>query len=119
MRVAGLGFNSAATLASLKSALQRAGETDALATEADKAEEAVVQELSQSLGLPLMRVAQSVLARQEVLTSSPRVKALYGVGSVAEAAALAAAGEGARLMGARVVSADGHATAAIAVRDDE
>jgi cobalt-precorrin 5A hydrolase len=53
-------------------------------------------------------------AAEGVTTQSPRVQALRGVGSVAEAAALAAAGPGARLLGPRAVSACGTATAALA-----
>ncbi len=59
------------------------------------------------------------LAAQPVLTRSERVAERFGTGSVAEAAALAAAGPGARLVAPRVVSTDGMATAAIAERTDE
>ncbi|MFZ1106808.1 MAG: cobalamin biosynthesis protein CbiG, partial [Rhodomicrobium sp.] len=41
-----------------------------------------------------------------------------GVGSICEAAALAAAGAGARLVVTRVVSADRHATAAAALIEE-
>jgi cobalt-precorrin 5A hydrolase len=46
------------------------------------------------------------------------VKKHRGVGSVCEAAALAAAGAGARLVVTRIVSADRHATAAAAFLED-
>ena len=66
------------------------------------------------LGLPVIGLTREALLGQPVKTHSPRVKALYGTGSLAEAAALAAAGPGARLCRARVKSADGAATVAIA-----
>jgi hypothetical protein len=50
--------------------------------------------------------------RLELLTHSSRVEALTGVGSVAEAAALAGAGPGSALLGPRIASA--RATCAIA-----
>ena len=54
-----------------------------------------------------------------MLTQSAKVAERFGTGSVAEAAALAAAGPGAQLLGPRVVSGDGLATAAIAIGRDE
>lgn len=118
MIVAGLGFRSAAAAASLRDALARAGdgEVAALATAADKAGAAAIVDLAAELGLPVIAVAPADLAAQPVATRSPRVAALRGTGSVAEAAALAAAGPGARLLGPRAVSGDGMATAALAER---
>ncbi len=117
MRVAGLGFRSRATAASLADALAAAGgPVDALATAADKAGAAAICDLARGLGLPLIAVGPAALAAEATLTRSARVAARFGTGSVAEAAALAAAGPGARLSGPRVVSADGLATAAIAER---
>jgi cobalt-precorrin 5A hydrolase len=115
MIVAGFGFRSGASLAALRDALVRAGGADGvthLATLEAKAEGLVP--LGLALGLPVVGVADAALRAQVTLTQSGRVQALKGVGSVAEAAALAAAGPGARLRGPRVVSADGTATAAIA-----
>jgi cobalt-precorrin 5A hydrolase len=115
MIVAGFGFRSGATLAALQDALQRAGGADGvthLATPAAKA--AGLALLGQTLGLPVLAIAPEVLTRQATVTQSHRVAALYGAGSVAEAAALAGAGPGARLRGPRAVSGDGTATAAIA-----
>ena len=48
------------------------------------------------------------------LSQSDRVEALFQTGSVAEATALVAAGQGAQLRRPRAVSEDGTATAAIA-----
>ncbi len=115
MRVAGFGFRKGATEAALRDALLRAGGAEGvtrLATAANKAEG--LRGLARSLGLPLVAVPPGDLAGQAVLTQSPRVSALYGTGSLAEAAALAAAGPGARLIGPRAQSGDGTATAAIA-----
>ena len=120
MRVAGLGFRGAATFESLNDALERAGgSVDALATAEVKAGQPAVRILAKALRLPLLSISRARLAEEETLTHSPIVAARFGTGSVAEAAALAAAGPGARLIGPRVISADGLATAAIAERDDK
>ncbi|MEZ5776869.1 MAG: cobalamin biosynthesis protein [Paracoccaceae bacterium] len=120
MRVAGIGFRPAATLASLTDALIRAGgKADLLATAATKADATVARELASELGLPLVPIELAELAHQPTLTHSPFVANRFGTGSVAEAAALAAAGQGAQLIGPRVVSGDGLATAAIAERKEE
>ena len=119
MRVAGFGFTSRATLASLRSALGRAGGgagLTALATAADKADATAIRALAQELGLPLHAVALEQLAVQAGASLASAVPARYGARSLAEAAALAAAGPGARLVGTRVVSDDRLATAAIAER---
>lgn len=118
MIVAGFGFRSGATLAALQDALARAGGPERvthLATVAAKAEGLRV--LAEALGAPVVAVPAGDLPGQVVLTRSERVDALFGTGSLAEAAALAAAGPGARLWGPRVVSTDGTATAAIAEGD--
>lgn len=62
----------------------------------------------------LVAVPPELLAAQAVHTQSPRLLARYGTGSVAEAAALAAAGPGAQLWLPRLVAADGCATLALA-----
>lgn len=115
MIVAGFGFRSGATLAALQDALDRAGGPKGvthLATLAAKSKG--LEPLGQELGLPVIALPPEALQRQTTCTRSERVEALHGTGSVAEASALAAAGPGARLRGARAVSADGTATAAIA-----
>jgi cobalt-precorrin 5A hydrolase len=115
MIVAGFGFRSGATLVALQDALERAGGPEGvthLATLADKA--VGLEPLALALAIPLVSLPSAALQGQRTLTRSDRVETLFGTGSVAEAAALAAAGQGARLRGPRVVSADGMATAAIA-----
>lgn len=123
MRVAGLGFRAAATAASLADALRRAEAGGApavrLATDEGKAGAEVARAFAAGLGLPLVGVPRAALAAQTTLSHSENVAARFGTGSVAEAAALAAAGPGAWLTGPRVVSGDGLATAAIAERKTE
>ncbi|HWL19520.1 MAG TPA: cobalamin biosynthesis protein [Bradyrhizobium sp.] len=117
MRVAGLGFRKEATIESLRDALAAAGGArglDALATAADKAGAAVIVSLACELGLTIRPVPAEVLARVETPTRSARIATMFGTGSLAEAAALAAAGQGARLVAERTVSRDRAATAAIA-----
>ncbi len=118
MRVAGIGFRGAATTASLRDALERAiGDgppVQALVTEAAKARAPVFRDLAAALSIPGMGITASDLAQMITPTQSERIQDRFGTGSLAEAAALAAAGPTARLVAARVVSGDGMATAAIA-----
>lgn len=118
MIVAGLGFRKDAGIDSLRDAFARAGGggAQALATAADKADAAVMKALAAELALPLYAIPLDSLTHQLTMTQSARIHARYGTGSLAEAAALAAAGPGARLLGARVTSQDGMATAALAER---
>lgn len=120
MRVAGLGFRGAATFESLNDALEKAGgNVEALATAEVKAGMPAIRVLAKALRLPLHGISRANLAAQATLSHSAKVEQKFGTGSVAEAAALAAAGPGARLIGPRVISSDGLATAAIAERTDE
>lgn len=114
--VAGFGFSSRASTASLRGALERAQERsqgemriDALATLADKA--AALEPLAQALGLPLIAVTPPL---PDTPTQSPRSLAARGSGSVAEACALAGAGAGAYLRCGRTLSPDRLATCATA-----
>jgi cobalt-precorrin 5A hydrolase len=119
MIVAGFGFRGAATAESLLDALDKARGPQApalLATAEDKAAAPALQALSARLGLPIHAVTLDALAQVETPTRSARVRALRGSGSVAEAAALVAAGPGASLLGPRAVSADRMATCALATR---
>jgi len=98
-------------------ALDRAGlaAADALATAASKASEPGIVSAAASLALPLLPQSQAAMERAGSHTHSARVAALTGVGSLAEAAALAAAGADARLLLPRIASAQ--ATCAIATGD--
>jgi cobalt-precorrin 5A hydrolase len=117
MKVAGLGFNMDATLASLREALLAAGGTEglaAVATVSDKADAEPLKQLAQECGVPIRGVPADVLANIDTPTQSQRIIEKFGTGSVAEAAALAAAGPRARLIATRAISRDRTATAAIA-----
>ncbi|WP_027243423.1 cobalamin biosynthesis protein [Leisingera daeponensis] len=122
MKVAGIGFRSTATVADLQAALTLTGaQVDALASVAGKAEAPAMQEFARTAGLPVIALQEQDIAGEQTLTCSPRIKARFGTGSLAEAAALAGARHGvpgarARLLAPRVVTADGLATAAIAER---
>ncbi|MBR0900513.1 cobalamin biosynthesis protein [Bradyrhizobium tropiciagri] len=122
MKVAGLGFRSSASVASLREALNAAGGAEglaAVATVSDKADAAALKALAQELGLPIRGVSAAMLAEIETTTQSEFIKARFGAGSVAEAAALVAAGRDARLISVRAASKDRMATAAIAEGDGE
>lgn len=116
MKIAGLGFRRAASMADLAEALamaqQQAGRADALATIAGKAAAPAIRALAARTGLPL--IAVPAVAGIDTPTRSPRVMALHGTGCLAEAAALAALRPGAAILVRRTVSSGGMATAAIA-----
>lgn len=120
MRVAGLGFRQGVKVAALREALDAAGGhhgLGALATISDKAAASALVSLAGELGLPIRTVAADMLSGIETATRSERVAARFGVGSLAEAVALVAAGRNARLVRSRMVSRDRTATAAIAEGD--
>ena len=116
MIVAGFGFRSSATVESFTDALVRAEgpAPDLLATLDSKSETTAFAAFCLSQNLPLRTVSMGDAERQKTQTSSESSQAAYGVGSVAEACALAAAGPGARLLGPRAVSGDRLATCALA-----
>lgn len=115
MIVAGFGFRQAATLASLQDAL--AGVTPGLiATAAAKAGHPAFRALAEALAVPIAAVSERELANSPTPTDSAASRAAHGTGSVAEAAALVAAGPGASLLGPRAVSRDRMATCALAER---
>lgn len=107
MRIAGMGFRKSATTAQLAEALRAAGGAGALATAWDKAHALA------PLGLPVHAVPLHAL-QAHARPGSPRVQALYGTGSLAESAALAAAGPGATLIQPRRTFAEGAVVVAIA-----
>jgi cobalt-precorrin 5A hydrolase len=122
MIVAGVGCRRGAPApdieAAIRAALARAKITtaalDAVATIAAKRGEAGIQAAAEKLGVSVVLVADADLltAGNRTQTRSARVRALTGVPSVAEAAALAAAGPSARLISPRLVI--GAATCALA-----
>ncbi|MBB4369288.1 cobalt-precorrin 5A hydrolase [Bradyrhizobium sp. cir1] len=120
MKVAGLGFRKDVTLASLREALLAAGGAEglaAVATVSDKADADALKQLACECGVPIRAVPAETLAGIDTLTQSKFIAEKFGTGSVAEAAALAAAGPRARLIATRAVSQDRTATAAIAEGD--
>ena len=119
--VAGFGFRAAASAASLRDALDRTGSrapVALLATATDKRDSEAFRALAADLGLPAHGVDSALLAAQQTQTRSAASQGARGTGSLAEAAALAAAGPGARLLVARQISADGMATCALAERNE-
>jgi cobalt-precorrin 5A hydrolase len=122
MKVAGLGFKRDVTLASLRQALIAAGGSEglaAVATVSDKADTAALKLLAGEFNVPIMAVPVDALAGIVTPTQSDLIRERFGTGSVAEAAALAAAGRHARLISTRAVSQDRTATAAIAEGDGQ
>ncbi|KAG1647805.1 Precorrin-4 C(11)-methyltransferase [Nymphon striatum] len=93
----------------MRLALEASGnrKIDALVTEAAKSREKTFRELAQLMGLPGLGVTQSDLEQMITPTQSQRIQDKFGTGSLAEAAALAAAGPDAQLLAPRVVSGDG------------
>lgn len=117
MIVAGFGFRGEATVESLADAFAQTGSTGGvtgLATAADKAGTTAFSDFAQSLRLPVHAIEASAIAQQTTSTQSDVAFATRATGSLAEAAALAAAGPGARLIAPRVVSRDRMATCALA-----
>ena len=126
MIVAGFGFRRSATIDSLRSAYESAAQnfeiTD-LATADDKAHATCFTTLAKSLNLPIHAIPPATIAACQTITQSPRVLQERATGSLAEAAALAAAGarsgggqSGARLIAPRQISQDGKATCALAIK---
>ena len=122
MIVAGIGCRrgtAAADIeAAIRTALARAGipaaDLGAIATGSAKGAEAGITAAAGKLGIGLMLISDAELktAGTRVTTRSDRVFALTGVPSLAEAAALAAAGPSSRLIAFRLVV--GAATCALA-----
>jgi cobalt-precorrin 5A hydrolase len=125
MIVAGVGCRRGTSAAAIETviaaALSRAGLAsgvlDVIAAPAAKGDEPGIAAAASALGVRLVLVAQLDLetAGSRVATHSRRVATLMGVGSVAEAAALAAAGPAGRLVLPRI--AIGPATCALARAD--
>ena len=125
MIVAGVGCRRGAPAsdieAAIRAALSRATlAADALRRHCDHAAknaEIGIQTAAKKFGVSVVLVSDADLqaAEPRTQTRSERVRALTGVSSVAEAAALAAAGPSARLIGSRLVI--GAATCALAASE--
>jgi cobalt-precorrin 5A hydrolase len=112
------GASGVAIAALVRRALAELGAPEGarrLFTLAAKAAEPGVADAARLLAAPLTALPPEALAAQSagVLTRSEAVQARFGVPSIAEAAALAGAGEGGQLLGPRL-AADG-ATCAVAL----
>lgn len=122
MIVAGLGFRRGVAPEEIMEMVERAlgqaalgrKELSFLATAASRAAEPGLLTAAGLLGLKIEAVPgdRLVAAEPRVVTRSQRVRALHGVGSVAESAALSAAGPQSRLLVQRI--SNGRATCAIA-----
>lgn len=120
MIVAGFGFRKNASPGSLQSAFDSACVSvrpDCLAAPDDKATAKPFRLFAEQNDLPIKAVPADVLTQQNTVTQSLTSLTERGVGSVAEAAALSAAGPGARLLTERHVSADRLATCALAIKE--
>lgn len=118
MIVAGFGFRASASASSLLDAFAqatRAHRPTHLSAPEDKIEVDCMRAASKHLQLPVLAVSCGQMSAQETPTQSSKVFETRGVGSVAEAAALAAAGDGATLVESRSISSDRLATCAIAI----
>ncbi|ABD87440.1 cobalamin biosynthesis protein [Rhodopseudomonas palustris] len=120
--VIGLGFRNEAPAASIGEVLEAAraqagGAADTIAVPDDKSVHAGLVNAALAAGLPIEPIAAEAMwdADADITTRSAASAKHRGVGSVCEAAALAAAGDGARLVVSRIVSADRSATAAAAI----
>lgn len=118
---AGIGCRKGAAAEEIEAAVAVAVagrvELAALATAETKRSEVGLVSAALHLGLSLIYVAPERLAEASAraITHSARVEAMLGLPSLAETAALAAAGPGSRLLGPRV--AIGNVTCAIAVSE--
>ncbi len=113
MVIAGFGCRAGATVASFREALAATGvRPDGLAVPEDRA--ALIAGFAQGEGVSVVAITADQLSGIDTPTQSDLSLTHRGVGSVAEAVALAAAGPSARIIVARVISSDRMATCAIA-----
>ena len=126
MIVAGIGCRKSVAASEIISAIAATAAAhglqvamlDAIAVPELKQGNNVISDAAREIGVPLSVVGDAALRRTKssLLTHSPASLAATGVGSVSEAAALAASGGGSRLLGPRLVT--GNVTCAIAVSKD-
>lgn len=86
-----------------------------------KAGEPGLHEAASTLGIDIVFLPLEALKARKgaAPTHSPRVQAMFGVGSVAEAAALVGAGPGSRLLAPRVATPYAACALAISAEDKE
>ena len=120
MIIAGFGFRGGATKASLKDAYDKlGGGADAIAAPSDKTGALCFKQLAAELGLPVRDITAEDMQSVKTHTQAELVIEKRGTGSVAEACALVAAGQDARLIAARHISEDRMATCALAIAAEE
>ncbi|MCJ2133965.1 cobalamin biosynthesis protein [Methylobacterium sp. J-026] len=122
--IAGIGFRRGTGADEIAALIARAlgqvgaarGDLTAVATAADRAVEPAIRQAAARFGLSPCPVAPEALSARDgdLVTRSARIERLRGVGSLAEAAALAAAGPESRLALPRIAS--NGATCALALR---
>jgi cobalt-precorrin 5A hydrolase len=121
----GIGCRSGASPSNIVSLVQRTlgdagihGGKVKLVSIDTKKDEAGLIKAARLLSMPLVFLPREALAARsaDVSTRSARVESLYDLPSIAETAALAAAGTGSRLIGSRVTA--GAVTCAIAIGKD-
>lgn len=117
-RILGIGLRGAALPGAALELLEalRIDPVVPLALPAFRREHPVVAALIRR-GHPVIAIPADRLRGVATPSQSPRIQALYGTGSLAEACALIAAGTGARITMPRHISADGGLTAALAETD--
>lgn len=113
MIVAGIGCKTGISAEAVVALLLAAGEEgpgapDLLAVPEFRRDEEGIAEAAETLGLPILWIGRAALKGEQgrCLTRSSRAEREVGLASVAEAAALAGAGPGGRLVLARI-AADG------------
>jgi cobalt-precorrin 5A hydrolase len=125
MRVIGFGLRPGASRGALERVLASvldkiashegpSAVLDGVATLSKRADHPAFQAMAQAYGLSVIAVDETAVVGIKTHTRSVRIEALFGTGSIAEATALLAAGNGARIIVSRIVSPDGTASAAMA-----
>ncbi|MGU3419084.1 cobalamin biosynthesis protein [Methylobacterium sp. D54C] len=124
--VAGIGFRRGTEAEEIAELIERAlalvgvarSSLAAVATADDRASDPAIRAATARFGLAPHPIAAAALEARdaEIVTRSARIERLRGVGSLAEAAALAGAGPRSRLALSRIAS--DRATCALAVRYD-
>ncbi len=127
MIIAGIGSRKGVSVEDVLAAIETAVEAhglamsalSALATAILKQDEEAIPAAGRALSVPVIIVDDATLqaASPGTLSKSDLSQALAGTPSVSEAAALAAAGKGAKLMGPRTVV--GPVTCALAISGDQ
>ena len=116
MICAGLGFNSAVCVAQLEDIVAQVA-PDILAVLASKSQIAEFTHFRRRTPLTIVEIQPGDIDGIDTLTCSPRIKARFGTGSVAEALALVVArrhSPQARLCAPRQIGPDGTTTLALA-----